>query len=504
MHKNQKSIKHNAIAKTFLNLLNIFIPLLTGPYLARVLDIQLYGNYNKVNSIVAWFLPIASFGIYNYGIREISQIKNDKKKISDLFSKLFIIGILSTFLALIVYFLYLYLFLNKNDILLYLVLSIQIFSQMFYVEWMNEAFENYSFILYKTLIVKIFHLVSVFLFVKKAEDILPYALVVSLTMLINYIISFIFIKKDIKFNYKSLKGMKSLIKPLLVMFLLVNANMLFTYLDRLFLSLFAENSKMNSDYQLSLSIIMLITQVINSIVIVTIPRLSNYLSTQNTEKYDALLYKSSRIFFMIGIPMCIGMSVFSKPIMFIYGGTNYISASMCLNLLSIRTLLWLIDRVYANQILFVNNKEKNLTKIYIISGIINLGLNLLLVIFNRLNPENLIITTILAESIMLILQNISIKKYTNVKVKVLGNHVFKYLVVSLGFIPIFNFGMKFFNITYVQPFKLTLFTVALVILCIVYYFMLLLLLKDNILIQNINLIRNKYREKLKFRYKENI
>lgn len=72
-----------------LNILNIVIPIITGPYLARTLDVFLYGEYNKALSIVSFLIPFAGFGIYNYGIREISKIKSDKDKISELFSVLF-------------------------------------------------------------------------------------------------------------------------------------------------------------------------------------------------------------------------------------------------------------------------------------------------------------------------------------------------------------------------------------------------------------------------------
>ncbi len=80
--------------------------------------------------------------------------------------------------------------------MLYIALSIQIFTQFVSIEWMNEAFENYGFILFKTLFIRVLMLVSIFAFVKKADDIVNYAFILSITNLINYLISFYYIKKE--------------------------------------------------------------------------------------------------------------------------------------------------------------------------------------------------------------------------------------------------------------------------------------------------------------------
>ena len=82
---------------------------------------------------------------------------------------------------------------------LYYILGVQLFSQLFYIEWLNEAFENYKFIFYKTLVIRILMLVAVFMFVKKAEDIIPYTIVMSVITLINFLASFVWIKREVKF-----------------------------------------------------------------------------------------------------------------------------------------------------------------------------------------------------------------------------------------------------------------------------------------------------------------
>ena len=94
MSKN--NIKVNAIASTLVRILNIIFPLLTGPYLTRILDPELFGEFNKVNSLAAWFIPFAGFGVYNYGIRLVSGVRENKAKASHNFSLLFYASTLSS------------------------------------------------------------------------------------------------------------------------------------------------------------------------------------------------------------------------------------------------------------------------------------------------------------------------------------------------------------------------------------------------------------------------
>ena len=123
----------NTIYKSILSFVNIVIPLIIGPYIVRLLDVDLYGTYNRVYSEFQMFLAFASFGVYNYGIREISKVRDDKKKVSQLFSNLFFISLLSNLLVLIIY--VIYSMLNSSGIAttIYLIMVIQIFANIFFL-----------------------------------------------------------------------------------------------------------------------------------------------------------------------------------------------------------------------------------------------------------------------------------------------------------------------------------------------------------------------------------
>ena len=113
----------------------------------------------------------------------------------------------------------------EYEVGLYLVMIIQIVANVFYIEFVNEAKENYGFIMVKTMIVRLLYLASIFIFVRKADDILPYAIVVSATVLLNNLISYVYLKRNIRFNFKNIEIVRH-IAPLIVSLLLTNVEIL--------------------------------------------------------------------------------------------------------------------------------------------------------------------------------------------------------------------------------------------------------------------------------------
>ncbi len=473
-----KSIKKNTVWKMLLNIFNIIIPIITGPYLARTLDVYLYGEYNKALSVVSFLIPFAGCGIYNYGIREVSRVRNNPDKISKMFSVLFCVGAGSTVTVLVFYFMYVFNVIEPKILPIYVVLSLQILACMFWVEYMNEAFENYSFILIKTVLIRLLNIILILFIVRHPGDILKYAIIVSCIQLLNYLVSFIYIKSRVKFIKVSVEDVKKRLKALVVMFVLMNAGMLYTYLDKLFLSIFSEGVFV-SYYTFSQAIINILTNVINAIVLVTIPRLSLYLGENRKEDYRLLLRKSSGLFYMISIPVCFGFFVLSKSIMFIYGGGKYLGAGITFGLFALRMLVWMIDYTSANQVLFIYGKEAWLTKLYLIFGIGNLVIKSVLAFLGILRAETAIISTACIEIIIVIIEQYLIKTKLDSSISTLKGHYWKYLALCILFIPAEYVFRNLFQVEYRFNISFFLYLGCTIGLCAVYYFLVLYMKKDE-------------------------
>ena len=493
-----KNIKINALASITVNILNIIFPLITNPYLTRILSKDSYGYYNNANTWASFIMPIAAFGIYNYGIRAISKVKDNKNQINHVFSKLFYLSIFTSVFITMLYFLFIEIGTEISTLkILYYILGLQALFQFLNIEWMNEAYENYTFILYKTLFIRIIMLVSIFTFVKTEDDIIPYSLIMTITTILNYLISFLWIKKDVSFVKIHFKEIWHSYKNMFIMLLLANANMLYTLLDRLFITR-TPNLEYISYYTISMNIVMLITVVLTGTINVTIPRLSYYLGKKDYNSYEYLVNQSSSLFLFFIIPIGIGLALLGTFATIIYASEKYVAAGIVTSLFALRTLVWSVEYILGNQIIFVNDKEKTLTLYYFIGGIINLVLNTILYINGIFKPEYYITTTLIAETIVILLEIKFIISYKLISLNSIFKHNFKYISISLGFIPIYIVFKNLFKITSNTININTLFMIFCVILCSAcYYIITLLLTKDTTLMYTLNILFNKFKKTVK-------
>lgn len=496
--KKLKNIKINALASITVNILNIIFPLITNPYLTRILSKDSYGYFNNANTWASFVIPIAAFGIYNYGIRSVSKVKDNKDKINYVFSKLFYLSVFTSLSVTLLYFLVIELGNNITTLkILYYILGTQALIQFLNIEWMNEAYENYTFILYKTLFIRILMLASIFIFIKNEDDIIPYALIMTAVTFINYLISFIWIKKEVSFVKIPIKDIVYSSKSMFIMLLLANANMLYTLLDRLFITQ-SPNLEYISYYTISMNIVMLITVVLTGTINVTIPRLSYYLGKKDQESYEYLINKSSSLFLFFIIPIGIGLTLLGTFATVIYASDKYTAAGIVTSLFAVRTLVWSLEYILGNQIIFVNDKEKTLTLYYFIGGIINFILNTILYLNNIFQAEYYVITTLIAETIVVIFEIIFIRKYSLISLKDIFQQSTKYILVSLGFIPIYYIFRKVFQVeSYIIDFNSLLMISCTIFCSACYYILTLLITKDSTLTYTLNIVLNKLKNTIK-------
>lgn len=474
----KKSLFKNTIYKAILSFVNIVIPLLVGPYVVKLLDVELYGIYNTVYAEFQVFLIFASFGLYTFGMREISKIRDDKKKVSELFSNLFLISIISNTLVCLVYLLYAFATSSGTALLLYCIMTIQIVGNVFYIEFVNEALENYKFITIKTIIVKILYLAAIFLFLRKPSDVAIYAVIVSLVVFANNILSFIYAKKHIKFNFKNIK-IKKYIGTLITILIITNIELLYSQLDRVMLGKVV-NGVAVSMYYIPYYLISTLAAVPYSIINVSIPRLSYVVANESKENYMNTLNKIISSLMFIIIPMCMGVLALAYEVIYLYAGDEYLACVPVLIAACIIRIFLSMESCITNLVMYPNNQEKTLLKISFGCGILNLILNSLLVVFKVLNPLTAMLTTLVAEIILIIIEYTYISKKLDIKPKFISKQNLTYLILSILFIPI-ALLIKFID------FGFYINIVLIVVLCVALYGGVLLLTHD----ENLIMIKNK-------------
>ncbi len=468
-----KSIVKNTFYKFLLSVFNVIIPVLVGPYVNRVLGVEQVNTYSSALTILTFFMIFATFGVYNYGIREINKVRDDKKALSRLFTNLFCFGLITSIGTVLFYSLYVIFAVREAQQLVFAVMVIQVIANIFMVEWLNEALENYGFITKKTMLVRIISTILLFLVVRHPEDVFLYAALMSVTVLVNNLTSFLFVKRQIPFDFSDIHPGRYL-KPLFIMLIIANINYLYTQLDRLFLMYTAGETALTS-YTLSSNLINMILLVVQSFLIASVPRLSYFTSHGMEEEYTALLTKSSRSYFMLVYPVCIGLFCLSYEAMYFYGGPNWVdTAYPVLRLFAARCIITSVYSVFTNQIMYLKNREVAMVRILAIGGGLNLLFDTILSLTGKMSPITAISSTALAELIMLSIMYWFIRKKMQVDFRLFSFQNFKYLLYSLPFLPIV-WGIRQLHLGVLVT------SVLGMGICCGYYGLLLLITKDEML-----------------------
>ncbi|SFC76196.1 oligosaccharide flippase family protein [Clostridium uliginosum] len=429
-----KSISKNAAFKSILNLFNIILPIIVMPVVTRSLDPTSYSYITKGETFNMIFLAFASFGVYQYGLREISKVRDDEKKVRQAFTSLFVITTFTTIIVSIIYMIFLFKF-YRNDPAFYtcVILGLNIVFNLFYVEWINEALENYDFIAIKTMIVKIIYSVIILCFVRGQDDFLFYLYLGGAVNLINNILSYFYIKKRIKFDFSNL-NLVQYIKPMFLVVILSNAGLLYTQLDRIMIDKYSFSMDLAS-YGIAQKAMFIINTLILTIIQVTMPRLSNNLGNNYKDNYLTLLNKVVKIYFLFLFPASIGLLCVSKQVMWIFNPV-YVAWTPLMIAFSLYMLTVGIQGIISNQIIYLHKKEKEDIKIFFIGGVCNLVLNILFVITNMFTATNSIIATMLSNILVILLEYRIVKKQIKLDIHLFAFENIKYLYYSLLFIPI--------------------------------------------------------------------
>lgn len=430
-----KSMSKNAIFKAMLNLFNIILPIMVIPLVTRSVGPDLYGYMGYGDSLTAYFLIFASFGIYQYGLREISKVRDDKKKLRQTFTSLCLFTFMTNIIASAVYMIFVAVsYRDKPYMYTCIIMGFNLVFNMFYVEWVNEALENYDFIAIKTMMVRIVYSALILIFVRSDKDYLFYLYLVVGFNFINNIISFVYVKKRIKFDFSDLQFAKH-IRPMLYVVILSNTGVLYTQLDKIMIKSNSGTTDVGY-YYTAQRIMTIINTLMLTVIQVTMPRLSNYLGNESKKEYLSLLKRVIKIYFLFLFPASIGLLCLSKEAIYMFGGAKFLPAVPVMVVFSIYMLSIGVEGVIANQMIYLHGREKDDAMLVLIGGVINLGLNVLLVVTGTFNMVTAISTTLIANLIVIFLEYRLVRKVIKLDIELFAYENTKYLLYSLIFIPI--------------------------------------------------------------------
>lgn len=375
----EKSLVLNAFLNGLRNVLNLIFPIITFPYVTRILSVNRIGEYNFANSIVSYFILIAGLGIGTYGIREGAKYRDDLDKESAFVSELYSLNLISSLISYILLVI-LIIFSSKvnKDALLIIIFSSQIIFTTIGVEWVFSIYEEYTYITVRSIIFKVISIILLFIFVRESGDVYKYAMITVFSSVGSNILNYIRVKKMINIKFTLDIKWKERLLPILVLFASTIAIQIYANSGITILG-FMKGTYEVGLYSVSTKIYTIVKNGIAALLIVTVPRLAMLWGKNRFDEYKKLFNNILNVILIVLLPTITGLFTLSKQVIIILSGKEYIAAESSLRILCIALACSIISWIFNDGVLIPVKREKYMLYSTIVSAITNIIFSIIFV-----------------------------------------------------------------------------------------------------------------------------
>lgn len=471
-----KSIKINSILNVIRTAMCVIYPLISFPYVSRVLSIESLGKVNYANSIVQYFILLAMLGTSTYATRECSYYREERDKLNDLASEIFTVNIVMTICAYIG--LICLLFFSgslKSYVILILFLSLSIAFNTMGIDWINSTFEDYFYITIRSIVIQIISLGLLFIVVRKPEDYYQYAFLQIFSNAAICVSNFIYCKKYVKIKIKIKNNhFVNHLKGMLVFFANSLAITVYCNADTTMIGAMLSDYDVGI-YTVAMKIYTIIKNLIAAIFVVCIPKLSVLFGEKDKTKFGKLLNDILGALTVLVFPISFGLVGVSEMIVKLIAGDEYIMAVMPLQCLSIGIVFAIFGGFWVNCINIPMKKEKISFKATSFAAIINIVLNLFAIpILHQIGAA---LTTVVAEGVVLIISSMLNKEAREyIKNKLFIRRLIESLIGGITILTLCKMVCCFVSNSLVG-------LIISVVLGVIFYFLELLIFKEEFLMR---------------------
>ena len=474
-----KSVKINYFYNVLVNLTAVIFPIITAPYVARVLEPDGIGLFNFSATYAGYFALFALLGIPTYGVREIAKIGEDKIKQTKLVSELMSIAVITTTLVSFIYLVTIALVgqLSENY-LIFILAGFVIYLAPFKINWYYQGVEEFGYITFITLLVRVFSIVCLFLFVHDKTDLIAYVFLNVLGGVIADVWNFVKLVRSGVRPYFTLINLRRHLKPLLLLFASSVAISIYTVLDTIMLGFIKDYTEVGYYYNAS-HITKIILSFATSLSIVVIPRFSSYIGQKDMGNAMSLFNKSVSFTSFLVFPMAIGLMLISPVFIPWFLGNLFYGSIIPMMILSFLIIAIGFSSILGMQVLVGLGQEKLFFYSILIGAVLNFILNSLLI--SPFGAVGASIASVVAEVTIVVVMAWFIYKFTPIRINI-WNNIFKSLLGSLLFIPTY-FALR--SIT-----SGVIFLTAFILICAFLYLVTQRILKNDMLSLMLETIKN--------------
>ncbi len=474
----KKSIAKNYIYNLIYQVLILILPLITTPYISRVLGSENVGIYAYTYSIVTYFILFGSLGVALYGQREIAYAQENKDARTKVFWEICIFRFFTIAIASIIY--YFFFMKGQEYQIYYQILLFELVAAAFDISWFFQGLEEFKRTVTRNVLVRIISVTLVFIFVKTKEDLITYTLIYSLADFLGNLSLWLYLPKYMKgTKIKNLNVIRH-IPQITLLFIPQIAHQVYNMLDKTMIGKIITDKSEVGFYEQAQKVIRLSITVVTSLGVVMIPRMANTFATGDKEKIKKYLKNSFAFVFFLGFPVTFGIISISKAFVPVFFGPGYDKVVILINIISPIILLMGIANVVGTQYLLPTKKQKEYTISVTIGVIVNFILNYILI--NQSGAIGASIATVISQLVVDAIQIYYIRK--DVSLNEMFESVPRYLIASLIMFAFCQVVKIVVNTGIISVF-------AQIIVGVIIYMITLLIFKDEYLYLVINKIKER-------------
>lgn len=372
------SVKKNLGYQTVYQILATCLPLITSPYLSRVLGAEQLGIYSFTNSVVLYFTLFAMLGTVNYGTRSIAATKDDTEACAKTFWSIYTLQSTISIVSVCIYIIYLMLF-CKEDRLIALIQMFQIVNCLLDINWLFFGLEKFKVTVTRNIFVKAATIVLLFILVRGENDLWKYTALMVGSNILSQLILWSklpqFCRKRRKISFSDVIVH---IRPNLALFIPLLAMSVYHVMDKTMLGIMS-NKEQSGYYYNADKLVNIPLTIINGIGTVLLPRISNLISNEKKDQANQLFCTSIECVVLASTAMAFGVAAISNEFVPLFFGADFVASILITIVLSPVLVVKGISNTVRTEFLIPYHLERKFIASVIAGAVTNLIANSILI-----------------------------------------------------------------------------------------------------------------------------
>jgi len=359
------SVKKNFEYNLVLTFFGYIFPLITFPYITRVLGVEKIGACNFVDSIINYFVLFSLLGVGSLGVREIARCKDNDKQRDIVFSNLLLFNMVMTILSITILIICTYTISALHPYKGFLLIGI--FKLLFTpltIEWFFQGIQVFKYITVRTIIVRIIYIASLFIFVHNESDVYTYYLLTVMTIMLNAILNLSYSRHFVKLSFRCFNPSLFFV-PIIVFGYYRILTSLYTTFNTFYLGItngdeevgfFTTATKINS----------IIISIFTAFTTVMVPRVAEMLQEGKKEDLKIIADKTFSLLTIMAMPVIFLCFFCAEQIVQIIAGAGFEGSVPAFRIVIALIMIIGIEQIVIQQFLMASKNNKT---IFIVSSV---------------------------------------------------------------------------------------------------------------------------------------